>query len=218
MIRLMPCLLRLNRIPVLLVSICAFSTSGYALDVEDPWSVLEELRDNLAAGTLRAGFVQIYRPAGFTTGDRETGHLHLSLPDCVRWDYDEPYPKAFLLCQSTIYTWNPGDRAGRRFQLADTDEPGIDLLRLHLDDLRRRYEARVERTQDGSFEVILSPLVASSTIVEARVTMDSERQVLSNLSYRDLEGNVSEFEITAYQPFADAGQFEPPSDLDWLDQ
>jgi len=208
----------LSRIPAIVVAIWAAATSSQAAGDHDPWSVLGELRDNLTVMTQRASFVQIYRPAGFTTGDRETGHLYLSLPECVRWDYEEPYSKTFLLCQSTIHTWNPGEQAGRRFLLVDSDEPGIDLLRLHLDDLRQRYDARVEEGQDGGFEVIMSPRDEGPAIAEARLTMDAQRQVLTTLSYRDLEGNVSRFEITGYEPFEEAGRFEPPADLDWLDQ
>ena len=180
--------------------------------------MLEELRGNLGAGILRAEFVQIFRPAGFTTGDRETGYLYLALPDCVRWDYVEPYAKTFLLCQNTLHTWNPGDQAGRRFLLVDSDEPGIDLLRLRIEDLRLRYDARVEEGLEGGLQVILSPRVPSTVIAEARLTMDVDREVLSTLSYRDQEGNISRFEITNYEPGEEADYFQPPADLDWLDQ
>lgn len=198
--------------------IWAASAFCQAAEAQDPWSVLEELRGNLGARTLKAGFVQTYRPAGFTIGDRETGDLYLSLPDCVRWDYAEPYPKTFLLCQTTIHTWNPGDQAGRRFHLVDSDEPGIDLLRLRIEDLRLRYDANVEVKPEGILEIILSPRLADSTIAEARLTMDADRQLLSTLSYRDREGNLSRFEITDYLPADDADRFQPPADLDWLDQ
>ena len=208
----------LYRLPVLLAVVCAVTAPSQAAEAQDPWSLLGELRDNLGGGSQQASFVQIYRPAGFTTGDRETGHLYLSLPDCVRWDYEDPYPKTFLLCRDTIHTWNPGDQAGRRFLLVDSDEPGIDLLRLQIDDLRLRYEARTEKGEDGSLQVILSPHVPSPAIAEARLTIEPSRQVLSILSYRDQEGNTSRFEITDYEPHEDASYFEPPADLEWLDQ
>lgn len=202
----------------LLVLTWTTAVSSQAAEPHDPWRVLGELRDNLGARPLQASFVQTFQPAGFTTGDRETGHLYLSLPECVRWDYEEPFPKTFLLCESTIHTWNPGDQAGRRFLLADSDEPGIDLLRLQIDDLRQRYDATIEEGEDGSLQVILSPLAEDPTIAEARVTMDKQRRLLSTLFYRDLEGNASRFEITGYESFEETDRFEPPTDLDWLDQ
>jgi len=202
----------------LLLLTWTLAISSHAAGPLDPWSVLGELRDNLADRPLKASFVQIFQPAGFSTGDRETGNLYLSLPQCVRWDYEEPFPKTFLLCDSTIHTWNPGDQAGRRFLLADSDEPGIDLLRLRIEDLRQRYDAYVEEEEDGNLRVILSPLSESPTIAEARVTMDKQRRLLSALSYRDMEGNTSRFEITAYESFDGTDHFEPPTDLDWLDQ
>lgn len=214
----MPCPTPRRRGLALLVLSLATAICARAADVTDPWMLLGELRDNLEATTMRAGFVQIYQPAGFSSGDRETGYLYLSLPACVRWDYEEPYPKTFLLCENTIHTWNPGEQAGRRFLFPESDEPGIDLLRLQLEDLRQRYDGRVEEREDGSLEIILSPRSESPAIVEARVTMDDQRRELTNLSYRDLEGNVSRFEIMGYVPVDASDRFEVPEGLDWLDQ
>lgn len=203
---------------LLLAPVWTPTAPASAAESPDAWSVLRELRDNLAAEPKTAEFVQIFQPAGFTTGDKESGHLYLSLPGCARWDYDEPFPKVFLLCEDTIHTWNPGEQAGRRYQLTNSDEPGIDLLRLETEILRSRYDARLEADQEGSLQVVLTPRNAGQSLVEAEISMDLQRQFLLSLSYRDLEGNASRFEIGDYESLDPMGLFEPPSDLEWLDQ
>ena len=86
-----------------------------AQDAADPWATLQGVRTSLVeAGPTGAAFVQTYVPAGFTSGEQESGTLALALPDCLRWDYQKPYPKSFLLCGGIAHSWNPEDKSGRR--------------------------------------------------------------------------------------------------------
>src|SRR5689334_7912082 len=78
------------------------------------WSLIEAVRASLAAvGRLQADFTQTYTPAGFATGETESGRLALALPDCLRWDYTGAEAKSFLLCGRDAYSWNAGDAEGR---------------------------------------------------------------------------------------------------------
>ena len=176
------------------------------------------LRGQMKGESWQADFVQYFLPAGFSTGDRETGSLFLALPDCVRWDYDEPFAKTFLLCGETIHTWNPGEPAGRRFTLSGGDEPGIDLLRLRLEELRLRYNAQVTENEADVLTVILTPLDEANAITEASLRVDRQGRFLRGFSFRDREGNVSRFEISALEAHTEPEVFELPVDLDWLDQ
>ncbi len=73
---------------------------------KDSWAVLSGVRQSLVeAGPTEASFTQTYIPAGFSSGEKETGRMSLSLPDCLRWDYQDPYPKGFLLCGEVVHTW-----------------------------------------------------------------------------------------------------------------
>lgn len=183
---------------------------------EESWAALTTLRSNLEAQPLLAEFVQEYLPAGFTSGDRESGVIYLDLPGCVRWDYLEPYAKSFLLCGAEIYTWNPGEGAGRRFEFTDNEEPGIDLLRLRLEELEQRYGAHSESDSTGT-EVVLTPLAEDAPISEARLQIDPTGERLAGLSYSDREGNHSRFTISDYRPLEDSSAFELPADLEWVD-
>ena len=187
-------------------------------DEDPPWQVLDSLRQSLESSSQTAVFTQHYHPAGFSTGDVEGGTLYLSLPSCVRWDYTEPDTKSFLLCDTTIHTWVEGDPAGRRFELGDSDEPGIDLLRLQRDDLRVRYRARIADSAAATTSVVLTPISADHPVREARLEIDGVHSRLLALEYEDRDGNLSRFEIEDFRPLADDSRFTPPAEVEWLDR
>src|SRR4029077_19264540 len=142
-------------IPLLL----ALTAAGVcAQEAADPWATLQGVRKSLVeAGPTGAAFVQTYVPAGFNSGDQESGTLALALPDCLRWDYLKPYPKSFLLCGGVAHSWNPEDKTGRRYQVDRKNEPGLDLLLLGVEDLKRRYTATTRPADGGRIQITLSP-------------------------------------------------------------
>jgi outer membrane lipoprotein-sorting protein len=182
----------------------------------DPWALLVEVRRELAeAGPLQADFVQTYVPAGFQTGESESGQLHLALPDCLRWDYREPYAKSFLLCGGVVHAWNAEDKAGRRYAVDRRNEPGMDLLLLSVDDLRRRYRASRRDGPDGAVEIALAPLGEAPELRDALLVVDRAARRLREVSYRDREGNQTRFAISAYRSLAHRDLFTPPDGIEW---
>jgi outer membrane lipoprotein carrier protein len=187
----------------------------------DPWSVLQGVRQSLvAAGATGAEFTQVYVPAGFSSGETETGRLSLALPDCLRWDYTDPYPKSFLLCGNVAHTWNPDDKTGRRYSVDRENEPGLDLLLLGVDDLKRRYQAST-REAGGKVEVSLTPKSskgpkgASDELADAKLVVDSASQRVVEVTYHDREGNLTRFQIKGYRGLPRQGQFSPPEGIRW---
>jgi outer membrane lipoprotein-sorting protein len=188
----------------------------------DPWSVLQSVRRSLVeAGPVAANFSQVYIPAGFTEGETETGRLSLSLPDCLRWDYQNPYPKGFLLCGEVVHTWNSEDKVGRRYRVDRKNEPGLDLLLLGVDDLKGRYAAAGRAAGGGRVEVTLTPRNPAAgagrpeELADARLVVDPATRRVVAISYHDREGNLTRFEIAAYEALPRQGQFSPPRDIRW---
>ncbi|HTQ79362.1 MAG TPA: outer membrane lipoprotein carrier protein LolA [Thermoanaerobaculia bacterium] len=182
----------------------------------DPWAVLQGVRKSLvASGPTGADFSQVYIPAGFTSGETETGRLALALPDCLRWDYQEPYPKSFLLCGGTAHYWNEEDKTGRRYTVDRQKEPGLDLLLLGVDDLKNRYRAAAKTGTDGRIEVSLSPKEKVAELADANLVVDPASQRLVQVSYHDREGNLTRFEIKSYRGLPRQGQFSPPPGIKW---
>jgi len=196
----------------------ALSLSASA-DAADEWSHLRNLREAAqASGRIEvADFVQTFVPAGFSTGERESGRMALSLPHCMRWDYSTPYEKSFLVCGERAYLWNGGETSGRRFTIDPENEPGLDLLRLQIELLAERYDAEVVRDEATFVEVQIRPrLEGAHPIQDAAITLDPNSQRLTSVTYRDLEGNTTRFELSGHRPAAEAS-FAPP-ELDWIDE
>ena len=185
---------------------------------DDPWSLLKGVRASLVeAGPTGAKFTQTYIPAGFSSGEKEAGRIALSLPDCLRWDYDEPYPKSFLLCGGVAHSWNPQDKSGRRYRVDRKNEPGLDLLLLGVDDLKGRYQATSRAADGGRIEIALSPKGKVAELTDATFIIDPASQRIVQISYHDREGNLTRFEIGGYQGLARQGQFSPPGEIKWED-
>jgi hypothetical protein len=140
--------------------------------------------------------------------------MALALPECLRWDYREPYAKTFLLCGEQAHYWNAEDEAGRRYRVDREEEPGLDLLMLSLDTLRGRYEATQESAGGGTVRVTLVPVDAAGIIAEASLLVEDGRR-LAGVTYRDREGNLTRFAIGPARPLESRAIFEPPSGIRW---
>ncbi len=182
---------------------------------EEPWAALARLRVRMAAAGLAADFVQTFRPAGFASGDVESGRVALQLPDCLRWDYLEPYRKSFLVCGSRAHSWVEGEPRGQRTNLEARHEMGLDLLLLPIEELRGRYRAAAQVASAGELDLVLEPLAPDSPLVAANLALDSARERLSALDYRDREGNVTSFRFSGWRPLDDPDVFTPPREIDW---
>jgi outer membrane lipoprotein-sorting protein len=197
-----------------LLAACLTATPAAA----DGWTALRELRARLESRPQVADFRQEYLPAGFSSGDSETGRLTLALPGCLRWDYDEPFEKSYLLCDETIWTWNPGESSGRTFEVDPEADRGLDLLRLGVERLSERYTAELMTAPGGATTVRLEPRGPATEIAAATLTLSADDGSLTELSYRDIEGNTTRFEFSGRRPLGKtAAALRPPDDLHWIE-
>jgi outer membrane lipoprotein-sorting protein len=185
----------------------------------DPWATLKSVRQSLVdAGPTGATFVQTFTAAGFSSGDSESGKVALSLPDCMRWDYTNPFPKSFLLCGGTVHAWNEGDQTGHRYRVDRKNEPGLDLLLLSVEELKMRYQATARGIAEGKIEIALLPKKKDvAVLTDATLTVDPASHRVVAVAYHDREGNLTRFEITGYQDLSRQGNFSPPANVRWVE-
>ena len=201
----------------LLLACCAGATPLRAQPAaSDPWQALTKARSALAAaGRLGADFVQSFTPVGFDRGERESGRLAMALPDCLRWDYELPYAKSFLLCGGLFYYWTPGEKHGRRSEVEASREPGLDLLLLPVEQLAARYRATATVDPNGGSTIRLVPLAPNAPLRDAAITFDAAGERPTRLAYHDAEGSLTEFELSGFRPLADREIFTPPAGVEW---
>lgn len=116
----------------------------------DPWTLLGEVRRRLASeGAIATDFVQTYTPNGFTSGEKESGQLALAVPDCLRWDYEEPFPEGFPALRRNHLPVDTGRTDGRRIQVEARQQAGLDLFLLPVAALQTlSRDGRAERRAD----------------------------------------------------------------------
>ncbi len=183
-----------------------------------PWVLLEELRNGLQkAGPTTGRFIQTYIPAGFSSGDEESGHLSIWLPDCLRWNYQEPSGKNFLVCQGEVYFWNEDEPGGRHYRIDPAEEAGLDLLLVAVSTLRERYVASGEELADGTHQISLTLPAAEQGSFRAKIRVDPAKQRVIGLEYTDVEGNLTRFRIFDYQPLRHTALFQPPQ-IEWTEE
>ncbi|MGB6336108.1 MAG: hypothetical protein WBG96_10910, partial [Thermoanaerobaculia bacterium] len=56
------------------------------------------------------------------------------------------------------------------------------------------------------------------SLTDARFLVDADRNLLVGLSYHDLEGNLTRFEISGYGPLGTGTVFAPPAEIEWLEE
>lgn len=201
---------------LLLVGATALVPSPAAGD-EEAWRLLEGARQRLVESSpLAARFVQSYVPAGFSSGDEESGRLYLALPTCLRWDYEAPYPRSYMLCGRTVWSWSPDEPVGDRLLEVSREEAGIDFLLLSTERLRERYEARLENGTSAAARVLLEPKRDEVAFTRATIDLEADSGRPCQISYVDRQGNTTRFELTDYRPAEDEAIFEPP-DIRWID-
>ena len=183
-----------------------------------PWELLESLRDDLQrSGPLTGKFEQTYIPAGFEDGDRESGHLSIWLPDCLRWNYEQPQAKSFLLCGDEVYFWNEDESGGRHYRIEPEEEPGLDLLLVDVTKLRERYVAGSEKLVDGTYEITLALPPETERAFSAKIHLEPVSMRVVGMEYTDEEGNLTRFEISDYQRLSHTALFQAPRDIEWTE-
>ncbi len=210
--------MRPSRFPML-AALAVLVLAPAAARAISPWELLEKLRDDLQrSGPITGKFEQTYIPAGFQKGDKESGHLSIWLPDCMRWNYEQPQAKSFLLCGDDVHFWNEDESGGRHYRIEPAEEPGLDLLLVEVAKLKERYVAGNEKLADGTYEIALALPPDAERPFSAKIRLEPVSMRVVGMEYTDEEGNLTRFEISDYQTLHHTALFKPPQGIEWTEE
>lgn len=103
-------------IPAILVFACSFAAAQ--TDVHTLAAKVDQRYDHLHS--LEARFTESYTGAGVSR--TESGTLLLKKPGRMRWDYDQPRPKLFLVDGQKAWFYVPGEHQARTMPVKQLDD------------------------------------------------------------------------------------------------
>jgi len=75
------------------------------------------------AQTLKASFYERYSDAGSAdTGSAESGAVYFSQPGRMRWEYESPEPKLFIVDGTNVWFYVPADRTVSRAKVKESSD------------------------------------------------------------------------------------------------
>jgi outer membrane lipoprotein carrier protein len=113
------------------------------------------------AHTLEAKFYERYRASG-QPGQSESGTVYFSKPGRMRWEYESPATKLFLVDGTNVWLYVPADRTASRAKLKESDDWRTPLAlltgKVHLDRLCGKIDLLGASGQgDTSSDALLDP-------------------------------------------------------------
>jgi outer membrane lipoprotein carrier protein len=144
--------------------------------------------------SLRTRYTERYQGMGM---DRtESGTLTLRKPGRMRWAYDAPAGKLFVLDGKTGISYTPGDAQAERFparQLDDLRSP-LRFLLGHTE-LAKELDHLTAAPVEGGYSLSGSPHGMSQRLRAVIVTVDA-RGVIHSLRMEEVDGATTTFQFT----------------------
>ncbi|HUX45107.1 MAG TPA: outer membrane lipoprotein carrier protein LolA [Terracidiphilus sp.] len=149
--------------------------------------------------SLRAGFTQSYQGLGMSR--TESGTLLLLKPGRMRWDYDSPPGKLFLLDGKYAWSYTRGDAQVQRIPVKNLDDfrSPLRFLLGHTQLEREFNHLRLAPAPNGQFTLTGQPKGQERAIRQLTLTVTPEG-VITAIQIDETDGAVTRFTFSAEQP------------------
>lgn len=201
------------------VAVCAcLHAQAPALAAKDIAKRVDQHYDSLHS--LKAEFTESYNGMGLTRN--ESGTLLLAKPGRMRWDYNSPAGKVFLLDGKYGWFYAPGDPQVQRIPAKDLDDLRSPLRFLlgHTELEKEIVHLTMAPAANGGFVLSGQPKGQENRITRLSLTVTAAGTILG-IEVQEIDGALTRFTFTGEQvnaPMApDAFRFKGPPGVPVVD-
>jgi outer membrane lipoprotein-sorting protein len=146
-----------------------------------------------------AAFVQIYSPAGFSTGKRESGALWIQAPERLRFDYEAPEKKTFTYDAGEGRFYAPEDRQLTVHRLTPDERARLPVVFLTAaEELSREYAIEAKTGEAGATLLTLTPRAPRQELSWLKLTVARDGSA-PELSFEDSAANRTVFRFEGWR-------------------
>ena len=168
----------------------------------------EEVADKVQAtyrsfSDLQAGFVQraTNRLSGAT--QEASGRLFLKWPGKMRWEYEMPEPRLFLIDGKTLWSYSPAERQAVAQDVSGAISTSPIGILFGLSSLRRDFRVRTilhaGARDSQEYLLDLAPRGQDLSFKRVILAVDRERFLIQRLTVFDLYGNTTIVDLSDLQ-------------------
>lgn len=182
----------------------AAAFAGTSLPGQEPAAILKRVDDHYDhLRTLRARYVERY--AGMGMDRSESGTLLLAKPGRMRWSYDTPVGKVFVLDGHYGWSYTPGDAQVQRVAAKRLDDLRSPLrFLLGQTHLAKELTGVVVTPAGTGFHIRGVPRGMEQRVRELALDVDASGEI-QKLRLEELDGSATEFtfsDLTENAPIA----------------
>jgi outer membrane lipoprotein-sorting protein len=167
---------------------------------QEAQSALDRARDHYNDGAAHAAaFVQIYSPAGFSTGKRESGTLWIQAPERLRFDYEAPEKKTFTYDAGEGRFYAPEDHQLTVHRLTQDERSRLPVVFLTAaGELSREYAIAAQTGEAGATLLTLTPHTQRPELAWLKLAVARDGSA-PELSFEDSAGNRTVFRFEGWR-------------------
>lgn len=151
--------------------------------------------------SLKAGFTESY--SGLGVERSESGTLLLAKPGRMRWDYNSPAGKVFVLDGKYAYFYTPGDPHVQRIKAKDLDDlrSPLQFLLGHTELQKELEHLSIKPAGNGNFTLTGVPKGQENRIAHVSITVTPDATI-TGIEIEETDGAVTRFAFSSEKPNA----------------
>jgi outer membrane lipoprotein carrier protein len=200
-----------------LLSACLYAQKG-SPSAQEMAQRVDRHYDSLHS--LKAGFTESYNGLGMTR--TESGTLLLEKPGRMRWDYNSPPGKVFLLDGKYAWSYAPGDPQVQRIAAKELDDLRSPLRFLlgHTDLEKEMSNLTLAAAANGTFVLSGQPKGQEQRITRLALTVTAAGTI-TGIEMEEADGALTRFVFTGEQSNApvapESFRFKAPAGVPVVD-